>query len=49
MNAKRKLLVLTASLALTGFASIASAQEIYIPLISKMLSAPVLASREAGG
>ena len=35
MNAKRKLLVLTAGLALAGFASVASAQEIYIPLISK--------------
>jgi ribose transport system substrate-binding protein len=35
MNAKRKLLALTASLALAGFASIASAQEVYIPLISK--------------
>jgi ribose transport system substrate-binding protein len=35
MNAKRKLLALTAGLALAGFASIASAQEIYIPLISK--------------
>jgi ribose transport system substrate-binding protein len=35
MNAKRKLLALTAGLALAGFASIASAQEVYIPLISK--------------
>lgn len=35
MNAKRKLLALTAGLALAGFASFASAQEIYIPLISK--------------
>ncbi len=35
MNMKRKLLVLTAGLALAGFSSFASAQEIYIPLISK--------------
>ncbi|TXT38369.1 MAG: ribose transport system substrate-binding protein [Comamonadaceae bacterium] len=35
MNAKRQLLALTAGLALAGFASFASAQEIYIPLISK--------------
>jgi ribose transport system substrate-binding protein len=35
MNAKRQLLALTASLALAGFSSFATAQEIYIPLISK--------------
>jgi ribose transport system substrate-binding protein len=35
MNTKRKLLVLTASLVLSGFAGLASAQDIYIPLISK--------------
>lgn len=35
MNTKRKLLALTAGLALAGWASIASAQEVYIPLISK--------------
>lgn len=35
MNAKRKLLALTAGLALAGFTSFASAQEIYIPLVSK--------------
>jgi ribose transport system substrate-binding protein len=35
MNTKRKLLILTASVALAGFSSLASAQEIYIPLISK--------------
>jgi ribose transport system substrate-binding protein len=35
MNAKRKLLALTAGLALAGFSSFAQAQEIYIPLISK--------------
>jgi ribose transport system substrate-binding protein len=35
MNAKRKLLALAAGLALSGFASIAAAQEIYIPLVSK--------------
>jgi ribose transport system substrate-binding protein len=35
MNAKRQLLALTAGLALAGFSSFATAQEIYIPLISK--------------
>ena len=35
MIAKRKLLALTAGLALAGFSTFASAQEIYIPLISK--------------
>ena len=35
MIAKRKLLALTASLALAGLSSLAQAQEIYIPLISK--------------
>jgi len=35
MNMKRKLLALTAGLALAGLSSMASAQEIYIPLISK--------------
>lgn len=35
MNAKRKLLALTAGLALAGFSSFASAQELYIPLVSK--------------
>ncbi|MBT0570614.1 ABC transporter substrate-binding protein [Curvibacter sp. CHRR-16] len=35
MNAKRQLLALTAGLALAGFTSMAGAQEIYIPLISK--------------
>ena len=35
MNAKRKLLALTAGLALAGFSSFATAQEIYIPMISK--------------
>lgn len=35
MNAKRQLLALTAGLALAGFTSVAGAQEIYIPLISK--------------
>jgi ribose transport system substrate-binding protein len=35
MNMKRKLLVLTAGLALAGMGTFASAQEIYIPLISK--------------
>jgi ribose transport system substrate-binding protein len=35
MNAKRKLLALTAGLVLAGFSSFASAQEIYIPMISK--------------
>jgi ribose transport system substrate-binding protein len=35
MISKRKLLALTAGLTLAGFTSIASAQEIYIPLISK--------------
>jgi ribose transport system substrate-binding protein len=35
MNMKRKLLVLTAGLALAGMSTFASAQEIYIPLISK--------------
>ena len=35
MFTKRKLLALTAGLAMAGFASFASAQEIYIPMISK--------------
>jgi ribose transport system substrate-binding protein len=35
MNMKRKLLVLTAGLALAGMSTFATAQEIYIPLISK--------------
>ena len=35
MNMKRKLLGLTAALALAGMGTLASAQEIYIPLISK--------------
>jgi len=35
MITKRKLLALTAGLAMAGFASVASADEIYIPLISK--------------
>jgi ribose transport system substrate-binding protein len=35
MNAKRKLLALTAGLALAGFTNFASAQEVYIPLVSK--------------
>ena len=35
MNMKRKLLILTAGLALAGMSTFASAQEIYIPLISK--------------
>ena len=35
MNMKRKLLVLTAGLALAGMSTFARAQEIYIPLISK--------------
>ena len=35
MNMKRKLLVLTAGLTLAGMSTYASAQEIYIPLISK--------------
>jgi len=35
MNARRKLLALTAGLALAGFSSFATAQEIYIPMISK--------------
>ena len=35
MNMKRKLLALSAGLALAGFSTFASAQEIYIPLISK--------------
>ena len=35
MIAKRKLLALTAGLALAGFSPFASAQDIYIPLISK--------------
>ena len=35
MNTKRTLLALTAGLALAGFTSFASAQEVYIPLVSK--------------
>lgn len=35
MNTKRKLLALSAGLALAGMTSFASAQEVYIPLISK--------------
>jgi ribose transport system substrate-binding protein len=35
MFTKRKLLALAAGLSMAGFASIASAQEIYIPLVSK--------------
>ena len=35
MNSKRKLLALAAGLTLAGLSSIASAQEVYIPLISK--------------
>ncbi|MEO8118122.1 MAG: ABC transporter substrate-binding protein [Rhodoferax sp.] len=35
MNMKRKMLALTAGLAFAGFSSFATAQEIYIPLISK--------------
>lgn len=35
MNAKRQLLALTAGLALAGFSSFATAQEVYIPLVSK--------------
>jgi len=35
MNSKRKLLALAAGLTLAGFSSIASAQEVYVPLISK--------------
>ena len=35
MNTKRKLLILTASVALAGLSGMASAQEIYIPMISK--------------
>ena len=35
MNTKRKLLILSASIALAGWSTMASAQEIYIPLVSK--------------